>query len=153
MNKCFFCDETSLCFNPSAPGEMYDHKCLEFDGVLCDYRQEALPEVMCANKYSRNTKEECDKCHYSPLRQCFEPVKLSRDSDSVNHPPHYCQGGIECIKAIEASMTPGEFQGYCKGNVIKYCWRFREKNGVEDLKKASVYLNWMIESLEKMENN
>ena len=71
--------------------------------------------------------------------------------DNVNHPNHYCQGGIECIKAIEASMTPDEFQGYCKGNVMKYIWRFREKNGLEDLKKAQVYLGWMIESKEKQE--
>ena len=67
-------------------------------------------------------------------------------SDHVNHPSHYTQGGIECIKAIEASMTPYGFQDYCKGNVLKYIWRWREKNGVEDLKKAKVYLNWMIES-------
>ena len=73
--------------------------------------------------------------------------------DNVNHPNHYCQGGIECIKAIEASMTPEEFQGYCKGNVIKYVWRFREKNGLEDLKKAQVYLSWMIESKEKQEES
>jgi len=75
------------------------------------------------------------------------------NNDNVNHPGHYCQGGIECIKAIEASMTPEEFQGYCKGNVMKYIWRFREKNGLEDLKKARVYLGWMIESKEKQEKS
>ena len=74
-------------------------------------------------------------------------------SDNVNHPGHYTRGGIECIKAIEASMTHEEFQGYCKGNVMKYIWRFREKNGLEDLKKAQVYLGWMIESKEKQEQN
>lgn len=69
--------------------------------------------------------------------------------DMVNHPNHYTAGSIECIKAIEASMPPDGFQDYCKGNVLKYVWRFRQKNGLEDLKKARVYLNWMIESLEK----
>lgn len=69
--------------------------------------------------------------------------------DNVNHPNHYCQGGIECIKAIEASMPADGFQDYCKGNVLKYIWRWRDKAGVEDLKKARVYLNWMIESAEK----
>lgn len=73
--------------------------------------------------------------------------------DMVNHPNHYTQGGIECIKAIEASMPPNGFQDYCKGNVLKYVWRFRQKNGLEDLKKARVYLNWMIESLEKEQGN
>lgn len=66
--------------------------------------------------------------------------------DMVNHPNHYCQGGIECIKAIEASMTPEGFQDYCKGNVLKYLWRWRDKAGVQDLEKALVYLNWLIES-------
>lgn len=70
-------------------------------------------------------------------------------SDNVSHPSHYTQGGIECIKAIEASMSPDGFQDYCKGNVMKYLWRWRDKDGVEDLKKASVYLNWLIESAEK----
>ena len=66
--------------------------------------------------------------------------------DNVNHPQHYCQGGIECIKAIEAAMTPEGFQDYCKGNVMKYIWRWRDKAGVEDLEKARVYLDWLIES-------
>ena len=69
--------------------------------------------------------------------------------DAVNHPSHYTQGGIECIKAIEASMTPEGFQDYCKGNVLKYVWRWRDKAGVEDLKKAQVYLGWLIESAQK----
>ena len=72
--------------------------------------------------------------------------------DMVNHPSHYTQGGIECIKAIEASMPPDGFQDYCKGNILKYIWRWRDKAGLEDLKKARVYLNWMIESVEKEQN-
>ena len=43
--------------------------------------------------------------------------------DNVHHPSHYTQGGIECIKAIEASMDSEGFQDYCKGNVLKYIWR------------------------------
>ncbi len=79
----------------------------------------------------------------------FEFEEDIPENDHVNHPNHYCQGGIECIKAIEASMPADGFQDYCKGNVLKYIWRWRDKAGVEDLKKAHVYLNWMIESAEK----
>lgn len=78
-----------------------------------------------------------------------ETTTTTESNDMVNHPNHYCHGGIECIKAIEASMPPEGFQDYCKGNVLKYIWRWRDKAGVEDLKKARVYLNWMIESAEK----
>lgn len=67
-------------------------------------------------------------------------------TENVNHPSHYTQGGIECIEAIRASMTQEGFQDYCKGNVLKYVWRWRDKGGVEDLEKAKVYLEWMIES-------
>ena len=83
--------------------------------------------------------------NYTPAGE----VPAITKSDMVNHPSHYTAGSIECIKAIEASMPPDGFQDYCKGNVLKYVWRFRQKNGLEDLKKARVYLNWMIESLEK----
>ena len=69
-------------------------------------------------------------------------------SDNVNHPEHYTSGGIECIDAIRASLGDKEFADYCKGNIIKYLWRYRHKNGTEDLRKAQVYLNWMIEAEE-----
>jgi len=72
--------------------------------------------------------------------------------DNVNHPSHYNESGIECIEAIKANLGPKGFQAYCKGNCMKYIWRYEYKNGLEDLKKAQVYLNWMVESLEKGEN-
>ena len=65
--------------------------------------------------------------------------------DNVNHPPHYNQQSIECIDAIEAQMTPEEFRGYLKGNVVKYLWRERKKGGKESLKKAKWYLNKLID--------
>jgi hypothetical protein len=61
-------------------------------------------------------------------------------SDPVNQPEHYRQGEIECIDAIEAALTPEEFAGYCKGNLIKYTWRERHKGGAESLKKGQWYL-------------
>ena len=65
-------------------------------------------------------------------------------SNNVEHPDHYTQGGIECIDAIRASLGDADFASYCKGNIIKYVWRYRHKAGVEDLEKAKVYLEWMI---------
>ena len=34
------------------------------------------------------------------------------------------------------------------GNVVKYILRFQKKNGIEDLKKARKYLDWLIEEME-----
>jgi hypothetical protein len=66
--------------------------------------------------------------------------------DPVNSPKHYADtcGGIECIEAIEASMSIEEFKGFLKGNVQKYVWRYAQKNGSEDLKKAKWYLERLI---------
>lgn len=84
-------------------------------------------------------------------------VKVERNdevepaNDAVQHPSHYTQGGIECIEAIRASMTADGFCDYCKGNIIKYIWRWRDKGGVEDLRKASVYLGWLINAADEKE--
>jgi hypothetical protein len=61
-------------------------------------------------------------------------------------PEHYQQGGIECIDAIRAALGTEGFRDYCAGNVHKYVWRHRHKNGIEDLKKAQVYLGWLVET-------
>lgn len=66
-------------------------------------------------------------------------------TDLVNHPPHYNDGGIECINAIEAALTAEEFRGYCKGNALKYIWRERHKDS-ESLAKANWYINFLLTS-------
>jgi len=65
-------------------------------------------------------------------------------NDMVNHPAHYTEGGIECIEAIEAQLTPEEYRGYLKGNVAKYVWREKKKGGTESLRKAQWYLNRLV---------
>lgn len=64
--------------------------------------------------------------------------------NNVNNPAHYTAGSIECIDAIKASMTKEQFEGFCKGNVLKYVWRYERKNGLEDLEKAEWYLDKLI---------
>lgn len=66
--------------------------------------------------------------------------------DTVDKPAHYASGEIECIDAIKAQMSKEEFQGYLRGNVVKYMWRWRQKGGVESLRKADWYLRRLIES-------
>ena len=67
--------------------------------------------------------------------------------DMVNNPLHYNTSEIECIDAIKA-MLGEEFPAYLQGNITKYLWRFKNKNGVEDLKKAQWYLNKLINQYE-----
>ena len=66
-------------------------------------------------------------------------------NDNVNHPSHYTQGGVECIEALKAgTATLKGIDAVCTANAIKYLWRWKEKNGVEDLEKAKWYINRLI---------
>jgi len=63
-------------------------------------------------------------------------------ADNVNHPAHYKVGGIETIDFLEAKLTPEEFRGYLRGNILKYLSRAGSKgNYEEDMLKARWYLN------------
>ena len=91
----------------------------------------------------------------SNLQECFDkrwpaqydpPMRYTEDP-MVESPPHYADSEIECIDAMRSSMTREAFSGYCKGNVMKYLWRFEKKGeGTQDLEKARVYLGWLIDN-------
>jgi len=68
-------------------------------------------------------------------------------SDPVNHPSHYTQGKIECIEVLEQLDLP-----FHLSSVMKYIWRYRDKNGVEDLRKARWYLDRYINILDRYIN-
>lgn len=75
-------------------------------------------------------------------------VKLKSLDDPVNSPAHYTAGGIETIDYIKAKLTPEEFIGYLKGNVIKYTSRAGKKQDtIQDLEKAQWYMNRQIKEL------
>ena len=97
------------------------------------------------------------KCiFYAPLKEENEMSKpgihiplATETHDAVNHPSHYTTGGIECIDYIQEKLTPEDFRGYIKGNVIKYLTREQHKNGDEDIRKAQWYLNRLADTLTK----
>lgn len=65
--------------------------------------------------------------------------------ENVNHPTHYNQGGIECIDAMEAAVSGLDgTEALLTGQIIKYLWRWKHKNGIEDLQKAKWYLERLI---------
>ena len=58
--------------------------------------------------------------------------------DMVNSPPHYTKGGIETIDFIQAKLSPEEYRGYLRGNLLKYASRLGEKDS-DDAGKAAWY--------------
>lgn len=69
--------------------------------------------------------------------------------EDVAHQSHYEDNAIQPIEYMRANMSKEEFLAFCTGNVIKYISRYKRKNGVEDLKKARVYIGWAIDRMEQ----
>ena len=69
--------------------------------------------------------------------------------DNVNHPKHYTKGNVECIDALESATSDLHgIEAVCTANAIKYLWRWKQKDGVESLKKARWYINRLIVKIE-----
>lgn len=148
MSKAFKCDRCKKCFDPYAlKGDEYFTTIKEF---FCQTGVEFSNNEF---GYREEGAHLCPDCSVAFLRFCDcrdeKTGKETKSDDRVNHPNHYTFGDIEVIDYIRDKLTPEEFQGYCEGNVLKYVSRWRHKGGVEDLRKAEVYLKWMIESAMK----
>lgn len=99
---------------------------------------------------NRTIFENVNKAHAQWMRLSSETGKME-PADNVNHPQHYqSKSGLETIDVIEA-FTEGLVGGEATntGNVLKYMCRWKNKNGLEDLKKARWYLNRLIGIVEK----
>lgn len=71
------------------------------------------------------------------------------EKETVNHPQHYNNGNIEVVDIWKDQLSVEELKGAFKSNIIKYIFRADYKNGLEDYKKAQVYMNWLVELLEE----
>lgn len=72
------------------------------------------------------------------------------DNDIISRPEHYTYGSIECIDAIkEVTRDLKGEEAFCIGNAIKYLWRWKHKNGPEDLRKAQWYISRVLTSEDK----
>lgn len=103
----------------------------------------------------------CKDCGYGDARgQCICPDKRTSgkfvvEIDMVNHPPHYTSSGAtcdkcgDCIECIEVTRH----MPFNIGNAVKYLWRWQDKGGLEDLKKARWYLEDAIKDLERRQKN
>lgn len=102
------------------------------------------------NALSAGTQDNPEKKTFSPLNgdaglEAAAIEEISSNESSVTRPKHYSAGSIECIEALRSCLGHEGFIDYATGNCVKYLWRFRRKNGLEDLQKAQVYLTWLIE--------
>ena len=108
-------------------------------------------------KFSGGVMCDFDKWSNDKLAIAYDHVYKNMDEnvqDMVNHPQHYTQGGIECIDALKAA-TVGKrgIEAVCVANVIKYLWRYEEKNGIEDVRKAKWYIERLLKELEESQQS
>ncbi len=73
--------------------------------------------------------------------------------EKVNHPLHYATGQFECIDVMRECLGVEVVKAFCLGNAFKYLYRQGRKNGIEDVKKASWYLNTFLQLEEQNEGN
>lgn len=141
-----YCQECHKCDNCELKN-LYDEEVDVFtddNGCVFDEMDEQMVKKI-YNWYKELDPASCendegDCCNKGP------------NSDMVNHPSHYNQGGIECIDALKAAtVSKTGIEAVCTANAIKYLWRYEEKNGIEDVKKARWYIDRLIRELEEKE--
>lgn len=129
---------------------------IDWHGGECPVDSDAIVEVKCRwhnqHQYNNDRAGDFYWAHTGgngdrleqDLNEC-----IGQDFDVVNHPSHYTKGRIECIDAIDSATTgKSGIEAVCVANIIKYLFRYEEKNGLEDVKKAKWYLNKLISELE-----
>ena len=111
------------------------------DQVIAALKEQGIADVKRTHVYSLRGY---DRLRAKRLRNKRTEAKAEQPKpvDNINHPAHYTAGGIETIDFIKAKLTPEEYKGYLKGNVLKYASRAGLKgNAVEDAGKLAWYAN------------
>jgi len=119
-------------------------------GVLTDEMEE-IPTAdaretrwVRADTYSRRKDESTPlEDSINPIRHIEEKDKDDRKNDALR-PYHYHKGGMDLFQFLELKWTPAQLEAFYAGNVLKYVLRYDNKNGLEDLQKAKVYLEELI---------
>lgn len=139
----FYCNNIDDCDNCELM-KKYDRDTSEFtDQYSCIFHKMSDDMLnKCYNWYKELNPTACENTE----GECCDKES---NVDMVNHPSHYTQGGIECIDALKAAtVSKTGIEAVCTANAIKYLWRYEEKNGIEDVKKARWYIDRLIKELE-----
>lgn len=139
-----FCDNKTFNCTDCPLSKKYDKETDEYTDTYACIFDEMSDDMLnkCYNWYKELDPSACENAE----AECCE---VESDNDMVNHPSHYTQGGIECIDALKAAtVSKTGIEAVCTANAIKYLWRYEEKNGIEDVKKARWYIDRLIKELE-----
>ena len=129
--------------------------CPSWDLPVCQKTEDALTAkdyedgIKALESYEKSkVGESTTDDQKAPLHATEEPTQGS-EYDVVSKPKHYASTSIECIDAMIETQGVEAVKAFCVCNAFKYLWRHNEKNGDEDIKKASWYLNKAVELMGK----
>ena len=143
----WYCDHCGDSCDKCELKNAYDKETAEFtDNYSCVFN--AMDNKMLDKIYGWYKELDQVTCENDEGNCCNKESNV----DMVNHPSHYTQGGIECIDCIKSAIVGKVgIEAFCVGNAIKYLFRYEEKNGIEDVKKARWYIDRLIRELEEKE--
>ena len=137
----------AICFTRRPNNKDYP---LEWRGI--GYLISGVMEIGCLAEDASSviiTRDELMQAYDAADKKSTELVEPEKLVDDVNHPSHYNNGGIECIDIIAEMVSDKQgMEAACVANVVKYLYRYKNKGGIESVKKAQWYLNKMIEGME-----
>ena len=139
-----YCDNRTFNCTDCPLSKKYDKETNEYTDTYACVFDEMSDDMLnkCYNWYKELDQAACENTQDNC---CGKESNV----DMVNHPSHYTQGGIECIDALKAAtVSKTGIEAVCTANAIKYLWRYEEKNGIEDVKKARWYIDRLIKELE-----
>ena len=142
-----YCDNRTFNCTDCPLSKKYDKETNEYTDTYACVFDEMSDDMLnkCYNWYKELDQASCENAEDSCCNK-------ESNVDMVNHPSHYTQGGIECIDALKAAtVSKTGIEAVCTANAIKYLWRYEEKNGIEDVKKARWYIDRLIRELEEKE--
>lgn len=149
LKPCPFCEGKARLFVSNGVRVLCP-KCGATTRILVDGERVETNAVENVIKSWNRRKNNFEVIDDTPnIAEVVEKYGEDAKPDPVNHPAHYTSGGIECIDAMQAAFGVEAVKDFCLCNAFKYLWRHRNKNGVEDLKKARWYLNRLIEEVEE----
>lgn len=124
--------------------------------IIPDHLMHKVTDLLLSSQYDRVSATVPGLDPFDGLKHAIRntPSETSKDKkQDPTNPNHYTDNNIEPIHLMRSNFSKEEFEGFCKGNLLKYIMRYDKKNGSEDLNKAAVYLGWLTELVQKEEHD
>ena len=148
-NKPFKSTDIGMWFDNEHNSERVEETDDTFEGILWTHDEPTKIKRIRGLGVSRISVAELNRIMSAKAHGYDSVTELVEKPDTINEPNHYKgKQGIEAIDVIRTFGNDDMISGFYWGNAIEYMIYYRNKNGLEDLKKARKNLDWLIEHME-----